>query len=223
MRVIKAQLKKQGGFTFIELIIAMALFSFVLVIISGTILQLYKIYQATVGIRNTQQTARLVVEELARESRGAAALTVVNGPAGYGQTTASSGTVSTQHDVVCFYTSDDREQGVMFYTLSTGQNQQEIWKQSLGKNDSCQRPASSSGERIANADNVSFLRFQVVATGSDLVTFRMTVASTNALQPADLDPSTVDPNNVICRGVFAAQWCSITNVSTSIALRGVNR
>lgn len=216
-------LQKQRGFTFVELVIAMALFAFVLVIISATIIQLYRIYQSTVGIRNTQQAARLVAEELTRQSRGAAAVDVLTGPAGYGQTAVAGGTVPTPHDVVCFYTSTTREEGVMFYTFTTAQNQQELWRRSVGSAADCVRPATAQGERIANADNVSFLRFQVVPAGNDLVTFRMTVGSTSALQPVDLGVSPLAANNVSCAPSATPQWCSITQLATSVALREVNR
>lgn len=232
MRLPNRQLNSQRGFTFIELLIAMALFAFVLVIISTTIVQLYRIYQSTVGIRNTQQAARLIAEELTRQSRGASSMQVVNGPGAYGQTATGGGAVSTRHDVVCFYTTEVAtpgapgaapQQGTMFYTITTGQNQQEIWKQNLGPGDACQRPATAVGERLANADNVSFLRFQVDAVGSDLVNFRMTVASTSAIQPVDLGQSPVDAGNVSCAPSLTPQWCSITQIATSVALREVVR
>lgn len=220
---ITQPVRNQKGFTLTELLIAMALFSFVMLAISMSILQLFNIYQSTVGVRNTQQAGRLAAEELTRASRGAGFVTMGTSPAGYGQTLTNTGAVATEHNVICFYTSSERDEGIMFYTFTTGQNQQNLYKQRIGKADTCTRPASAAGEQIGDPSEVSFLRFSAVMAGTDVVTFRITIATTTAILPADLTPSSIDPTNATCSQAQAAEWCSITNLNTSIVLRELDR
>src|SRR3989344_4757236 len=58
---------KQRGFTLIELIMAMALFTFMMAIFSLGFIQIMKIYQSGVSSRRTQTAARLTMEDISRE------------------------------------------------------------------------------------------------------------------------------------------------------------
>lgn len=233
MQLIKSQsIKNQRGFTFVELLVAMALFSFVMLALSISILQLFNIYQSTIGVRNTQQAARLAAEELTRASRGAGRVVLGTPVAGYGQTSTASGMVATNHDVICFYTSDEvsvadgvdeADNGTMFYTFSSAQNQQNLYKRTIGAADPCVRPAAEEGEQIGSDVDVSFLRFQATLVGDDVVTFRLTIAATSANQAVDLIRSPSDASNVTCSQAQAPQWCSITDLNTSIVLREIRR
>lgn len=75
----KAVLKKpkaSGGFTLIELVVAMAFFTFMMAFLTIGILQIMRIYQAGVSTRRTQQAARVSMEEITREVRNASAIGV---------------------------------------------------------------------------------------------------------------------------------------------------
>lgn len=62
----------------VELIMAMAFFSFMMVILSIGVIQVMRIYQNNLSTRRTQQAARTIVEDVAREVRGAARIPVAN-------------------------------------------------------------------------------------------------------------------------------------------------
>src|SRR5688500_10704829 len=71
--------RKSSGFTLVELIVALAFFSFMLLIVSAGFLQIGRIYQSGVSLRRTQQAARSVTTEIAREVRGASSISSVSG------------------------------------------------------------------------------------------------------------------------------------------------
>lgn len=66
---MKHAIKQPRGFTLVELIVAMALFSMMLLIISVGVLQIMKMYQSGLASRQTQQAARLALEDITREVR----------------------------------------------------------------------------------------------------------------------------------------------------------
>ncbi len=65
------KLRSQKGYTLVEVLLAMAIFTFVMLVILGSLNGLYRIYRASVGIRDTQQQARLITEEITRATRNA--------------------------------------------------------------------------------------------------------------------------------------------------------
>lgn len=60
---------RSAGFTLVELIVAMAFFSFMLAIISLGVVQVMRIYQSGVASRRTQSAARAAMEEISRDVR----------------------------------------------------------------------------------------------------------------------------------------------------------
>lgn len=74
---VDTNLRNRTGFTLVELIVAMAFFSFMLTIISFGVVQVMRIYQSGVASRRTQQHARVALEEISRDVRSAS-----NVPAG---------------------------------------------------------------------------------------------------------------------------------------------
>ena len=67
------------GFTLVELIVALAFFSFMLLIVSAGFLQVGKIYQAGVASRRTQQAARGTIDDITREVRAAGTIDPATG------------------------------------------------------------------------------------------------------------------------------------------------
>lgn len=63
------RIKRQAGFTLVELLISMAIFSFVLMIIVSGIIHLLKQYQAGVSARNVQQNSRYALDDITRTAR----------------------------------------------------------------------------------------------------------------------------------------------------------
>ena len=61
--------KRQHGFTLVELTIAMAMGGVLLLVMSTGIIKLFTVYQAGVSIRNSQQSARILSDVITRDIR----------------------------------------------------------------------------------------------------------------------------------------------------------
>lgn len=73
-------LSPEEGFTIIELLLAMAVFSFVLMITVAGFVQVNRSYTKGINVRRAQDSARTIVEQIAREIRISEDVTF-NGPA----------------------------------------------------------------------------------------------------------------------------------------------
>jgi len=66
-----------AGFTLIELILALALFSFVLLIVTIGLIQIIHLYQSGLAARNAQANSRTAFEEISRLSRDVSSVQVI--------------------------------------------------------------------------------------------------------------------------------------------------
>lgn len=218
----------QQGFTIVELLLAMALFSFILLAVSSGVIKLIQIYTSGVGIRNTQQFARNFSEQFTQTARPLGVYnTDLRGNATIISDTSQSiatseGDQAVHQDVVCVYSSraDGFAQGTMFYTLRDGATSRfDLYKTTVPTDGaSCARPASTSGSQRLNPDTVSVAVFQAVTTGS-LIDLNVTAMATTGLQSDDLVKT--GPYPVNCRPQVGDQFCAITNVASSVNFRGV--
>lgn len=74
-------IRGQGGFTLVELMIAMAVFSFVLLIIAQGLLDTVHVQQNSMISRDAEQNARLVLDQITREAKTASDVTTPGGNA----------------------------------------------------------------------------------------------------------------------------------------------
>lgn len=77
-----AAIGKQRGFTLVELLIATTFFTFILLLITAGFIQVSRTYQSGVITKNAQNTARVVFEQLARDSRSGTDIQVITGAGG---------------------------------------------------------------------------------------------------------------------------------------------
>lgn len=199
----------------VELLFAMALFSFVLLILTAGVLQLFHIYQAGLGVRDTQQAARFASEEISRNGRNAVAFEVALATAPAGQ----------RRDVICL----DQTQAItgtpiaktIFYTAQDGGVQ--VLHKATAKVVGC--PANMNGvattsDQKLTGPNVSVLQFASSATNalpSKSLTVDITVASANGLDVDSID--TAAAGGPQCKGGDSARYCSLTNVTTGVSSR----
>lgn len=78
-------MKRQGGYTLVELIIAVALFSFFMLIVMMALSRTIKMYNAGLTRKKAQNISRLVNEDFTRETR--ATVKIASGPSGAGTNT----------------------------------------------------------------------------------------------------------------------------------------
>lgn len=212
------------GFTFVELLLAMALFSFMFLIVGTGVIGIMRIYDAASGVRSTQQSARDLAEEITRYSRDAVAvearhqaqaLTIQGDPA----------PAAVPHDRVCFYTSNTKQQGTMFFSLPVGSptdNRYNVYRSVVaGPAGSCSLPGPGVMREQVNSNDVSVLTFGIqvppAASGVSVVTYTSQIASINTIQPGDLIMDGASPT---CADGFTQRYCSLTTLSNSAAIRG---
>lgn len=63
------QITKQGGFTLVEISLAMAIFTFMLLVVSMAYINIARLYNASTAARNVQQNNRFAMEQISRVAR----------------------------------------------------------------------------------------------------------------------------------------------------------
>ncbi|HSX28518.1 MAG TPA: prepilin-type N-terminal cleavage/methylation domain-containing protein [Candidatus Saccharimonadales bacterium] len=69
MAHIPSQATKQKGFTIVELLLALAVFSFVLVFVTTAFLQLFRTYNRGITRKDVNQSTRLLIDDIASKMR----------------------------------------------------------------------------------------------------------------------------------------------------------
>lgn len=219
----------QKGYTLVELILAMAIFSFVAVIMSVGLIRLYKIYQSGVQIRNTQQAARFIAEKVSRDVRDRQL--VVVGPA------AVSAGDAPNHTTVCMLNTEaknDNSQtygGVKYYVAATDGNYKnwpaasndgklQLFRSavsitaglSAGELAAACRDALPQNPQMVSAEDVSIVAFNGQqagdpAAGSSMLSLKLSVAA----KEGQTEISGVDAaGGGSC--IDGKEYCSITNL-----------
>ncbi len=231
----------QRGFTFVELIIAMAIFSFILVIITSGIIRLFNIYQSGIGIRATQQNARSIADEISNRARSSVGYT-------FNQATSTvvgaSGNVNLHQDRLCFFDSstevfnpitgikDLKVTGEMLYTVQNpgglGDKVFELHrariKPAIITVGNCPAPggALTTDDQLLSTADVSIASFGInrgsAASNPQIVDFDLAVAARTALDVLSIEYSEGDALG--CHGTDSGnQYCSVTHIHSSAALR----
>lgn len=139
---MKRQLKKRRGFTLIEVIIAAALFSFLMIGVVGAIINALYVYVAANSSRDNQQAVRNITEEIGRRVQFAEEAKVFD--------------ISATDKVLCVKANSER----LLYFVIGG----ELKRKKLGSG-SCIAPGSSdvsdrnTGAEIISAESVSIMSF----------------------------------------------------------------
>ncbi len=60
---------KQAGFTLVEIVLAMAIFTFMLLVVSLAYINIARLYSASTAARNVQQNNRFAMEQISRVAR----------------------------------------------------------------------------------------------------------------------------------------------------------
>ena len=67
----------QAGFTLVEISLAMAIFTFMLLVVSMAYINIARLYNASTAARTVQQNNRFAMEQISRVARSAGSATVV--------------------------------------------------------------------------------------------------------------------------------------------------
>jgi type II secretory pathway pseudopilin PulG len=211
--------KKQNGFTMVELVLAMAIFIFVLIVVINSISGLYRIYQAGVGIRDTQQQARSMSEEITRATRDAAhIITGANSVCLYYAAAMVGDSLVTSSQVFALVDTGDP----LTRQLVHRQTSLATIPATGAVCDVNTYPAGT--QRVLNSREVSVMLFNPVASATavsipqlnTLLTFELRVASRRAFATEITDLAGPDP-----RCVDGANYCSMTSLTSSVQARSI--
>jgi prepilin-type N-terminal cleavage/methylation domain-containing protein len=208
----------QRGYTFVELVIAMAIMSMATLFLTTGILRLYHLYQNGLSIRNTQQSARVVADQITIDARtktkAVAALTPQN---------VTVGAKTYQVYPLCFYLTSPAAPApnVTIYHVNA---QGRLIRHSEGIKgtsstinpsscDPTQMSFNSAEDQILTPDNVTVVKFRPPSTTPQ----DATVASVDLGVASNYDLPSVDANGA-CHGAVS-QWCSVTNLQITINTR----
>ncbi len=224
----------QTGYTLVEIVLAMAVFSFVLLIIISSINGLYRIYRATEGIRDTQQQARTISEELTRAARGAS--NIVTGTQAvcffYRANQADSNVVKTQS--VMYEVEPAAPALPAVETAATLLTKKLVYKEwtdaQLTTATTCtgSDPNYTTNVRDVTTPDVAAVLFEPTAYSLDgavnsLLTFHIRLASTRALASelespiVAFDPANPDTTGPRCGD--GESYCSMTSITSTVQAR----
>ncbi|MDB5179058.1 MAG: hypothetical protein JWN01_1001 [Patescibacteria group bacterium] len=190
-------MRREQGFTMVELLMAMAVFSFMMMIVSAGFIQVVRIHQAGIASRTTQQNSRLLIDAVSKDIRQSATATVV-------------ATAPLQR--LCL----TRGSQTLEYAVdATGNLQVGMLISPPG---SCPVPLFGVGWRKLNDPMVKVTQFAAAATtpvqtGLGTVMVTLTLASRNNLNALDLAQTHCLPG-------AGSQFCAVTTLSSTASLRG---
>jgi len=225
----------QSGFTLVELTLAMAIFSFALIIFVSGFQTIMKLYQTGLAMRDTQQSARIAINRIVVDARGSSSAVVGAATT----TTVQGGTTSVEP--ICLFNSNGM---IYYYVDSNGDLYRNTYKvteeppQDLCPSAVNGAPPSSlslkagdgseavvkdiseggaaNGVRVAllNATATPTTLPQGSTTPQDL-NITIGVAGDTAVNNGEL---AVVNSTLGCNASFA--YCSVTNLSTDVSLQG---
>jgi prepilin-type N-terminal cleavage/methylation domain-containing protein len=196
----KSMRLSQHGFTLVELLIAMAVFSFMMMIVTAGFIQVVRIHQSGIASRATQQNARLVLDTITKQIREAGTATV-----GTGRT--------AQLTQLCL---TKGSQNLEYYV----DGNDNLWVGANPAPGSCVAPTVMTDWNKLNDSTVRVKQFvatttQAVAPGLGTVMVTLTVASNNNLDA-------LDATQTRCLPGAGSQFCAVTTLSSTAGLRGGN-
>ncbi len=211
----------KAGFTLVEFILAAAMFSFFLVIITSIILLIYRLHESGLTTRRTQQSARLLIEKIERLARGSAVVHVTSN-------------AITGERVVCFYPPPIAEgdfvlapdpgranpfQVIRFLPSQNAATNGRLQQGTANPNRPCSWASVGNSFLLSDEDvNVIALDTDPVDPTSANRTLSITLKIASLNQTANPD---LYNGNECQVGFFAGhQFCNITTVATSVSLRG---
>ena len=144
------QSTKQAGFTLVEIMMAMAIFTFMLLVVSLAYINIARLYSASTAARNVQQNNRFAMEQMTRVARTSNSVTPSQ--------TDSTGAITS----LCF------SGGTLFYVVNGELRQAQV--------NGCVPPADNKYQ-VLTSPGVSVARFEADTSAKGTVTMRMWMTS----------------------------------------------
>ena len=208
-------MKQEGGFTLIELVVAMAIFGFMLIIVVAGFINIVQLDQNGLASRAVQQNARLVTDDIEQTIR---------------TSTQAWPITSGANTTICMNGSN----GIVEYTVSGGILYRGAPAINLGTLDlasstSCPTPPASvlshwtklNDSSVVTGLLQSFVTPPITGTlGTVLVTVGMEAASDTTDDMVHSDSADLTQSSLNCNGNHGSQFCADTTITTAGTLRG---
>lgn len=214
--------KKSEGFTIVELMIATAIFSVLLLLCSTAIIDIGRQFYKGTIVNRTQQTARQVVEDVAQAAQFSAGSTSV-------QTQTSGSTTVLCIGQIRYAFVNDKSLG-----SDSGQSPHVLWKDHIVEgncnvtdgvagalpNLSSATPSNDSDGQEMLGSNMRVPNFTILKNGNT-ITINLTVSygqddSVFVTNPGS--PPTVDYTKCLSTR-FGGQFCAVSTISTNVGQR----
>lgn len=189
---------KQAGFTLVEISLAMAIFSFMLLVVSMAYINIGRLYSASTAARNVQQNNRFAMEQITRVAR-------------------TSTTVDTTARSICFNPTQ-----TVFYlrSVSGDANRNELHQATITGAGNCGTFNPAAPTNLMNDVTLtsagSFAAQIATDTGVDgtLTLTMWMVGRTDLLNTVGSD--------LRCRQTSGSEFCAVNRLTTTVELRGNN-
>lgn len=203
-------LLRAHGFTLIELTLATAVFSMMLLIVAQGMLQTYHIQQNSMVSRDTEQNARLAMDTMTREARNASDVT-------YGGAAQNYLCLATAGGWVEYVVNGNHQLERRTLIPSTP---------SVGGAPVAACPGTSPPVSVdpITSPSVWVYKLSALKTPGVAPAYVSSVAIDLIVGPQDLGGTLVDSVNDVCNsGVPGSQFCSMTHLSSSVSLETTNQ
>lgn len=189
------QTTQQAGFTLVEISLAMAIFTFMLLVVSLAYINIARLYNASTAARNVQQNNRFAIEQISRVARISSEAQIV---ANQGQVVKG----------VCLRSKTGDQ---LFYLRSL--DAADVHKNELVQASDCNYTSPSSPQTLSSAG--AYAADMAVDTSvSGTMTVTLWMASKTDLV------GTVDATGLQCKPGAGAEFCAINKLTTTVELRG---
>lgn len=190
------QQTKQAGFTLIEISLAMAIFTFMLLVVSLAYINIARLYNASTVARNVQQNNRFAMEQITRVARTANSVTL--------SAREADGGLSS----ICFTVRGGPQ---LFYLAAAGTDTK--------KRELRQATVADCGNPVPQAPKVLSSKESFAGRLDATSTADSTTISLWMVSRVDL-LDTADESGLKCKSGAGAEFCAINKLTTTVGLRG---
>ncbi len=203
-------IKKQNGFTLVELLIATSIFAIMMLIATSAILHIGKIYYKGAVVSRTQDTSRAIIEDISRNIQ-----------------TGGNKTITSAPGAVCVgyvrYSFVLNTQLTLSGPLGAGQARHVLWVDRILDTVPCQTANMVNPATDANR-NTSFTGRELIGANMRLTNFDVAPPPTSA-RPVRLFVKIVygdfdlSPGNTCISSRFGGQFCATSEITTFVKSR----
>lgn len=184
---------KQAGFTLVEITLAMAIFTFMLLVVSLAYINIARLYNASTAARGVQQNNRFAMEQITRIARTSTEARWVSTAAG---------------DGLCLKSTLSGAQFFYLHSVDSG----DPHKNELRQATDCVTP-NDSNSKVVSSPRTYAAKMSIEAQAPGTVTVNLWMVSrTDLLKTVNAD--------LQCNQGPGAEFCAVSKLTTTVELRG---